>query len=140
MIYFDLKDMNLKKEIEENDIKFKIRGIIESNKPEKIITVSNSETHPDHRAVNEAVLSVVDSLKKKYPVYTFSVWTRPRLAQAPIIYVDISKYFWKKIKILRQHKSQWLSIYLQLIPIVLRARYYGMKNNCKYAEKFEKAR
>ncbi|MBI2106223.1 PIG-L family deacetylase [Candidatus Woesearchaeota archaeon] len=140
LIYFDLKDMELKKEIQAHDIKSKIKNIIEKYKPERILTVSSSETHPDHRTVNEVVLNVVDSLKKKYPVYTFNVWTRPKLMQNPIIYVDISKYFWKKIKILQQHRSQWLSIYLQLIPVIFRAKYYGIKNNCKYAEKFERVR
>jgi len=140
LIYLDLKDMDIRREIEEKNIRRKIKEIIEAHKPEKILTVSDSETHPDHRAVNEAVLNVVDSLKKRYPVYTFSVWTVPKFVQRPVIYVDISKYFWKKIKILMQHKSQWVSIYLQLLPIIFRARYYGIKNKCKYAEKFEKVR
>ncbi|MBI2507667.1 PIG-L family deacetylase [Candidatus Woesearchaeota archaeon] len=140
LIYFDLKDMSIKEEIEEKNIRGKIKELIEMHKPEKIITVSDSETHPDHRAVNEAVLAVADSLKKKYPVYAFSIWTRPRLAQRPIIYVDISNYFWKKMKILKQHRSQWFSIYLQFLPVIFRARYYGIKNKCRYAEKFEKVR
>jgi LmbE family N-acetylglucosaminyl deacetylase len=140
LIYFDLKDMGMKKEIQKHSIKTKIKDLIEKYKPEKILTVSSSETHPDHRAVNEVVLKTVDSLNKKYPVYTFNVWTRPKVEPNPILYVDISKYFWKKIEILKQHKSQWFSIYLQLLPIIFRARYYGYKNNCKYAEKFEKVR
>jgi LmbE family N-acetylglucosaminyl deacetylase len=139
-IHLDLKDMDIKKEIRKNRIKTRMKDLIERYKPEKILTVSSSETHPDHRAVNEAVLSTVDSLNEKYPVYTFNVWTRPKVIPSPIMYVDISKYLWKKIKILKQHKSQWFSIYLQLLPIIFRARYYGYKNNCKYAEKFEKVR
>lgn len=140
IIHLDLKDTELKKEMQDRKVNVKIKGIIEKYKPEKIFTVSNSETHPDHIAVNEIVLGVVDSLKKKYPVYTFNVWTRPKLAQNPTMYVDISKYFWRKVKILQQHKSQWFSIYLQILPVIFRARYYGIKNNCRYAEKFEKVR
>lgn len=140
IIHLDLKDTELKKEMRDKKIIQKIRLMIEKYKPEKIFTVSGSETHPDHVAVNEIVLNAVDSLKKKYPVYTFNIWTLPKFAQNPVMYVDISKYFWRKIKILQQHKSQWFSIYLQILPIFFRARQYGIKNNCKYAEKFEKVR
>ena len=139
LLYFDLNDLNLKEEINQ-EIKSKIKEIIQKHRPEKIFTVSNSETHPDHIAVNNSVLEVVDSLKEKYPVYTFSIWTTPKLKSNPIFYVDISKNFFKKINLMKQHKSQWISIYLQLIPVVLRAKYYGIKNKCKYAEKFEKIR
>jgi len=140
LVTFGLKDLQLKEELKNPEIKKKIKGLIEKHDPEKIFTLSSSETHPDHRAVNETILNVVDSSKGKYPVYTFNVWTRPKIIQNPIIYIDISKYFWEKIKILRQHKSQWFSIYMQLLPVIFRACYYGMKNNCKYAEKFEKVR
>ena len=140
VIYFDLKDLQVKEEIKKHNIKTKVKDLIEKYNPSKIFTLSESETHPDHRAVNETVLKVVDSLKTLYPVYTFNVWTTPKLESSPLIYVDISKYFWKKIKILKEHKSQWFSIYLQLLPVIFRARYYGYKNNCKYAEKFEKVR
>jgi len=140
LIHFDLKDLQLEKEVRKHNIRKNIKELIEKYKPEKIFTLSSTETHPDHRAVHKTILSVVDSLNEKYPIYTFNIWTTPKLTQRPLFYVDISKYFWKKIEILKQHKSQWFSIYLQLLPIIFRARYYGIKNNCKYAEKFEKVR
>jgi len=140
LTYLDLKDLKLTKEVRKQNVKKEIKEIIEKYKPEKIFTLSSTETHPDHRAVHRTILSTVDSFKEKYPVYTFNIWTTPSLPNQPIMYVDISKYFWKKIKILKQHKSQWFSIYLQLLPVIFRAKYYGYKNNCKYAEKFEKVR
>ena len=140
VINFDLKDLKVKEEIKKHGIKKKVKELIEKYKPEKIFTLASTETHPDHRAVNTTVLSVVDSLTTKYPVYTFNVWTTPKLENRPIMYIDISKYFWRKINILKEHKSQWFSVYLQLLPVIFRARYYGYKNNCKYAEKFEKVR
>ncbi|MAG45664.1 MAG: hypothetical protein CMH63_02750 [Nanoarchaeota archaeon] len=140
VIHFGLKDLKVKEEIKKHGIKKKVKDLIEKYKPEKIFTLASTETHPDHRAVNTTILSVVDSLKTKYPVYTFNVWTTPKLENRPIMYIDISKYFWRKINILKEHKSQWFSVYLQILPVIFRARYYGYKHNCKYAEKFEKVR
>src|SRR3989338_10333926 len=71
VIYFDLKDLQLQEQIKKPRVKARIKGVIEKYKPEKIFTLASSETHPDHRAVNEIVLKAVDSLKQKYPVYTF---------------------------------------------------------------------
>lgn len=140
LIYLNLKEGKIKEDIENNKVKPLIKKLIERHKPEKIFTVSNSEIHPDHRAVNNIVLEIVDSLKKKYPVYTFNIWTMPKLISNPIMYVDITSYFFKKISLMREHKSQWISIYLQLIPVIFRAKYHGYKNRCKYAEMFEKLR
>ena len=141
VIYFDLKDLQLQEQIKKPAVKVRIKRIIERYNPEKIFTLSSSETHPDHRAVNEVILKVADSLKQKYPVYTFHIWTTPSLKNAPIIYMDISKYFWKKIRLMKQHRSQWLMMYYQqILPVIFRARFYGIKNNCRYAEKFEKVR
>lgn len=141
LIYFDLKDLKLKEEIKKYNIKSKVKALIEKYRPKKIFTLAASETHPDHRAVNETILEVVDSLKTKYPVYTFNIWTTPKITNHPLLYIDISKYFWKKIKLMKQHKSQWFAMYYQqILPVLFRARYYGYKHNCKYAEKFEKVR
>src|SRR3989344_5039538 len=137
LIYFNLKEGSIKKGIEENEIKPQIKKLIEKANPEKIFTVSSSEIHPDHRAVNEVILEIVDSLNKKYQVYTFNIWTFPKLIPDPFIYTDISDNFWKKIDLMKEHKSQWISIYLQLIPVIFRAKYYGYKSGYKYAEKFE---
>ncbi|MAF50896.1 MAG: hypothetical protein CMH64_02285 [Nanoarchaeota archaeon] len=137
-IYFDLADTKLSTKIT-NKTKERLRNIIQKYKPQKIFTLPSKDTHPDHRAVNKAVLEVVDSLKTKYPVYTFQVWNIfPE--NRPILKVDISDYFNEKIRIMKQHKSQWFSIYLQLIPVFLRAKLSGIQHNCKYAEIFYKAR
>jgi len=140
LIYFDLKDLNLKEELKNPEISQKVKDLINKYHPKKIFTVSNSETHPDHRALNNFVLEVVDSLETKYPIYTFNVWTTPRITLGPMLYIDISKYFWKKIYLMKLHKSQWFSIYLQLIPVMFRAKYHGYKSKYKYAERFEKVR
>ncbi|MEK6856929.1 MAG: PIG-L family deacetylase, partial [Nanoarchaeota archaeon] len=139
VIFLDLNEGSIADK--KGRIILQIKKILEKYNPEKVFTLSSSETHPDHRDVNKIVLAAVDSLNKKYPVYTFNIWTIPKIIQNPIMYVDISHYFWRKISLMKQHRSQWLMMYYpQILPVVFRAKYYGIKNKCKYAEKFEKVR
>ncbi|MAG52559.1 MAG: hypothetical protein CMH62_01200 [Nanoarchaeota archaeon] len=138
LIYFNLEDTKLNKKID-NKVKYKLKKIIQKTKPNKIFSVSKKDTHPDHRAVNIAVLEVLDSLKSKYPVYTFQVWNI-FTENLPVLHVDVSKYFNEKVRITKQHESQWFSVYLQLLPVYFRAKLNGIKHNCKYSEVFYKVR
>ena len=138
VVYFNLEDTKLNQKIDDK-IKEKLKKIIENHKPAKIFTLSNKDPHPDHRAVNKAVLEVVDSIKADYPVYTFQIWNIFD-ENLPALVEDISDYFNEKIRIMKLYKSQWFSIYIQIIPIHIKAILNGLKHNCKYAEVFYKIR
>lgn len=138
VVYFNLEDTKLNQKIDDK-IKEKLKEIIKNQKPDKIFTLSSKDTHPDHRAVNKAVLEIVDSLKSDYPVYTFQVWNIFD-ENLPVLVEDISDYFNEKIRIMKLHKSQWFFVYLQLIPVYIRAILNGLKHNCRYAEVFYKVR
>lgn len=139
LIFFDLPDATFQKKINQQKTKEKLKRIINKYKPNKIFTVSDKDTHPQHRIVNKVVLGVVDSIKTPYPVYTFQVWNI-FTENLPELYINISDYFREKIRVMKQHKSQWASIYLQLIPVYFRAKLNGIKHGCKYAEIFYKIR
>jgi len=136
-IFFGLEDNKLKEEIQEKDIKERIRRIIKKYKPKKIYVTSQYDPHTDHRAVNEAVLEVIRDLNYNADVYAYEVWNIVK-ENKPETYIDISDYFKAKIIRMKSFKSQWASMYLLLIPVYIRAIIYGMKNNCRYAEKFYK--
>lgn len=136
-IFFGLQDNNLKKEIQEKDIKERIRRIIKKYKPRKIFVSSEIDPHQDHRAVNEAVIEVINDLDYRADVYGYEVWNILK-ANQPVTYVDITPYFKAKIAMMKSYKSQWAFMYPLIIAVYFRARFYGMKNNCKYAEKFYK--
>lgn len=138
LIYFNLEDTKLNQKIDDK-VKDRLKKIIQEHKPIKIFAVSNKDTHPDHRAVNKAVIEVIDSIKKTYPVYTFQVWNIFE-ESIPVLVEDISDYFNEKIRFMKEHKSQWFSIYLQLIPVYIKGVVNGLKHNCKYAEVFYKVR
>ena len=141
IIFLELKDFELVRQIEKENIKERIKKIILKYKPVKIFTHS-PDYHLDHRTVFKTMLEVVDSLDKRYPVYTFDVWKMIDAPQnMPKLYINITKTFSSKINALKQFKSQLLfSIYPLMPSMYFKAIYNGYKNKCKYAELFYKVR
>jgi len=138
-IFLGLRDGKLKEEIKNKDVNEKIRRIIKKYSPVKIFTTSSSDPHPDHRAVNKVVIDVIEDLGYKNDVYSYEVWNIIN-ENKPVIYNDISSFFKAKIAMMKTFKSQWHFMYLLLLPVYFRAKYYGIKNNFKYAEKLYKLR
>tara|TARA_Y100000310_G_scaffold11109_1_gene11713 strand:+ start:880 stop:1512 length:633 start_codon:yes stop_codon:yes gene_type:complete len=138
-IHLDLKDTQLKKEIKRPSIPKRIKELIKKYRPEKIYTLTGADPHPDHQAVNKIVLEVVDTFRKKYPVYGFEVWNLKNETH-PIVYVDISDFMKKKLEYIKTFKSQRTYMFPLYLPAIARAKQNGVKNNCKYAEKFYKLR
>ncbi len=136
-LFFGLTEGRIKEEAEKFKIDKRIESLINYFKPTKIFTLSELDPHPDHRAVHEVVVKTLNKIKYKGDLYAFEVWNIVN-ENKPVMYVDISDTFDLKLRTLKQFRSQWLSIYLLWIPVYIRARLNGLKNNCKYAEKFYK--
>ncbi len=142
LTYLGLKDGALSKEIREKGVAEKIGKIISRHRPEKIFTHSEDDPHPDHRAVNKAVLEAVEMAGYRGPVYTFPVWNIVSLKERghPKLYVDITETFKRKIAALRAHKSQKLAIYTLSWSVYMRAFLNGLQAESRYAEVFYKVR
>ncbi len=138
-LFLGLSEGRILEQAEKFDVKGKIKRLIRKYRPEKIFTLSSMDPHKDHREVNSVVVSAFDELKYKGELYTFEVWNVIDESR-PAIFVDVSSTFKKKLKLLKRYKSQKLSIYLLWLPIYLRARRYGRKIGCAYAEKLYKIR
>jgi len=138
-ILFGLEDNNLKEEIKNKNINERIRRIIKKFKPVKIFITSETDPHPDHRAVYHAVLKVVGKLNYNCEIYSYEVWNIIN-ENKPVIYNDITPYFKAKVAMMKSFRSQSHFMYLLLIPIYLRSKFYGIMNNCKYAEKLYRIR
>lgn len=136
-IFFGLTEGRIKEEAKKMHIDSRIKSIVQFFKPEKIFTLSELDPHPDHRAVHEFVVETLSNMKYKGDLYAFEVWNIVN-ENKPVMYVDISDTFNLKLKTMKQFRSQWLSIYLLWLPVYIRARLNGIKNNCRYAEKFYK--
>lgn len=138
--FFGLKDGKLKTEIPKHKIKDKLKKIIKSTKPSKIFTLTATDPHPDHRATHKAVIQALDETKHKCDLYTFRIWnvieTFPNL---PKMYVDITKFYKEKLKLLQIYKSQQILDIWPLMPsIIINARLNGIRSGNKYAEVFYK--
>jgi len=139
VIFLGLPDGRIKSEIEKKNIKNKIKKIIQKYEPIKIFTHLPNDTHPDHRVVSKAVIKSVDELNGNN-LYGFEVWNIPnlRMSKFPMLYNDVTKFFNKKLEVLKIFESQ-KQYTLQLMPVIYtRAKIAGEKINVKYAEKFYK--
>jgi len=127
-------------------IKKKIEEIIREKNPEKIFTHSADDPHPDHRAVYSVVTEVFDSfdskIKDECSIYTFTVWNLFKMQKrnVPQLIIDISHTFVAKIKAIKTHKSQRLTILFLIFSVYFKAILSGKKNNFTFAEVFYKER
>ena len=142
-INLGLKDGHLAEEIEKKKIRKTIKSIIKHYHPSQIFTHSKFDPHfsGDHKAVNKAVVDVLENLdpKRKISTFVFEVWNI-RGETSPKMYVDVSSTFKKKIKAMLMFRSQWSSIYPLLSPVYIRAKLAGIQNHTKFAERFYKVR
>jgi LmbE family N-acetylglucosaminyl deacetylase len=118
----------------------RLKSIIRRKKPDQIFTHSSHDPHEDHRAINRIVRRIVDQLGCTCDVYTFDVWNVINLRRRdyPLLYVDISDTFRKKIQALRCFKSQWSSIVPLIGFVYARAIINGLNHDVRFAEKFYK--
>lgn len=138
-IFLGLRDTKLKEDVKKSNAPERVRELINEYKPSRIFVPSALDPHPDHQAVNRAVIAVVSKFRKKYPVFEYEVWNVIK-ENKPMLFVDISKFYKKKIRYMKYFSSQWSFMYALMLPAYFRSRYYGSKNKCKFAEKFYKIR
>lgn len=138
-VFLGLEEGKIKEQAEKFDVTKKIANLVKKYKPKKIYTLVSNDPHPDHRAVNQIVDQVIREMKYKGEFLTFEVWNIIN-ESSPMVYVDITDYFKKKLELMKIYESQKHFIYPLLISVRVRARMYGKKIKCKYAERFYKIR
>lgn len=138
--YLGLKEGKFPEEISRRKIKAKIRKLIAKEKPEKILTHTADDPHPDHRAVYKLVKDLIAEGTIKCDVYGFDIWNilSWKHKNKPRLVVDISKTFDKKIEAFKAHQSQQLAIFSQLWKVYMKNALAGFNNHVKYAEIFYK--
>ncbi len=140
-IFLGLADTKLQEEIKDPKIKEIMKRILQRFQPSKVFVLSASDPHPDHRATHTLTLQAVEEFdkEKKIQVYTYEVWNVVS-QDDPVIYVDVTKTFKTKLAALRKFKSQKVSVYMLIVPVVIRALLSGLRNKCRFAEKFYRIR
>ena len=116
-----------------------VRAIKERD-PIKVFTHSNDDPHPDHKAVNNIILSILKDLNYKGEILTFDVWNpfNLRNRNLPKLIIDITETLPLKMKALKCHESQFLALVTMIPSIYSRAIVHGLKYGYRYAEKFTK--
>ncbi len=113
---------------------------IEEKKPTKIFTHSSDDPHPDHKAVNNIILSILNEVQYKGEILTFDVWNpfNVRNRNQPKLVVDVTETFHAKIKALKCHESQFIALMTMIPSIYIRGIVHGLKYGARYCEQFTK--
>lgn len=140
LTFFGLTEGRFQQEIEEKGIKERIRKYMKKYMPSKIFVHSFDDPHPDHRAVYKVVEELVDESGTDPDVYAYSIWNPAtfRKRGLPKLVVDISEEFDTKIKALRCHRSQLLTLISLMWSIYFKNIIQGFRNKSRYAEVFYK--
>lgn len=139
-IFLGLKEGRFKKEIKEKNAEKILQRIIDKKNPSKIFVHSWDDPHTDHRAIYEIITKLLKGLKKSYSVYCFDIWNpiNIRKRHLPVLYVNISKTFEKKIKALKCFESQKKYIFPLVIGSYIKAIKNGLESGSMFAEAFYK--
>jgi LmbE family N-acetylglucosaminyl deacetylase len=123
-------------------VKDEIKRVMKRMKPTKIFTHNINDPHPDHKAVNRIVMDVCHDLDYKGELYMFDVWNVLdfRRITYPMMYVDISSTFKKKLDALACFRSQWSSMVSLLWNVYSNAIIHGITNRTRFAERFFKVK
>ncbi|MFH2020159.1 MAG: PIG-L family deacetylase [archaeon] len=143
LYYLGIKEGNFKQEIMEKDILGKIKAIIDRIKPSKIFTHSVDDPHPDHKAVYNFTIELIDKINFKGSVYSFNIWNffiNIRKRDSPKLLVDITDTFKTKVNAFKLHKSQLPARMSLMWHVYFQAFVNGINHNMKYAEVFYKIR
>ena len=136
-ISLGLKDGQLYKDYQKQELEKKLLGFLEKNKPSKIFTHSNEDLHPDHKALHTITVELWEKSAYKPELYIYSIWNPVSLkTNYPTFYVNISKYFFLKLKALRTYKSQQIHISYPFFVLLFHNIIDGLKMRTKFAEKF----
>jgi len=146
VIFLGFKEGKFREEASHKKMRESMIKLFEEYKPERILTHSNDDPHPDHRATFDVIKEVYDASKLDCPVYTFDVWTpfSGKKRDAPRMIVNVSGTYKKKLKAIRCFKSQ-LGI-LQMLNwyvfsrMLIRNFITGIKNKHSFAEIFYRLR
>lgn len=138
--YLGLKDATMFMDIRKKETEQKLIQMIEKENPSKIFTHGTNIFTTYNYSAGRLIKRLINEDKIKCPIYTFHKWGVLKLTKRnlPKLTVDITGTFNTKIEAIKAHKSE-MRMYAALGWLIhLKARLNGWKNNCKYAEVFDR--
>jgi LmbE family N-acetylglucosaminyl deacetylase len=142
VMYLAVNEGKFIEEAKDRNIKEKLMHIIKEKKPSKIFTHSIDDPHPDHKAVYNIVMELVEEIKYAGDVYSFNIWNpiNIRKRHLPKLVVNITETFKKKREAFTCHNSQKATFFTLVWSVYLQNFLDGLKNRCRFAEVFYKVR
>jgi len=139
-LFLGIKDSQIGKHAQELQVDDRIQKLIETIQPSKIFTHSKDDPMPDHRAVHNILINLIDRIDYQGDVYTFDIWNPIKIRERnrPKMMVDITKTLKQKRNALRCFKSQHIVIMPLYIPMYFRALWDGLSAPGLFAEGFFK--
>ncbi len=128
--YGDLEIKNKKEEAVK-----KLTKLLIHYKPKMVFTHTNTDGHPDHRAVYEITKEAIKKSLIKTKLLTFGINFFNFKKGVKVIY-DITDTFGKKMQAINAIKSQHKIMILLKPLILLKAILFGLKINKKFGECF----
>jgi LmbE family N-acetylglucosaminyl deacetylase len=142
VLFLGMREGHFLQDYERLRWRMKLLKHIHAFKPDRILTHSSDDPHPDHRAVHTIVQDLYLSGHLKCEVYTFDIWNLFNLKKRrnPKLVVDISQQFTRKLDALSTFKSQKVALFTLLWSVYTKAILYGLKRGVRYAEVFYKVK
>ncbi|MBN1275797.1 PIG-L family deacetylase [Candidatus Woesearchaeota archaeon] len=148
VIFFGMKEGRFRKEAEEKDIVPRLIDVFKQHDIDRIYTHASDDPHTDHKATFAIVKEAYDKGGLSCPLYTFDVWTpfSTQKRDAPKLVMDVSDTYRKKLKALKQFRSQmgfWgflINIYYLYFGMLWRNATAGLRYGYRFAEVFYKFR
>lgn len=141
VVLFDLREFHFLDDYKEKNIDEALRKILAKEKPQKIFTHSLEDPHPDHKAVNQITMSIIEETKSKAELYVYPIWNPVSFRTTyPSLYVNIDSTFWPKLNALRTFHSQKIHIIYPFFLLLFRAVREGFHVHTRFAEKFFRLR
>lgn len=142
VMFIGLKEGKFIEDFHERNLLEKLSKVVKEYKPDLILTHAIDDPHPDHRAVLQILLEIHDNAQLTCEVFSFEVWNFANILKrrAPILVVDVTKTFHRKVRSLEVFKSQISSLIMLLWSVYVKAFYWGLRNRTRYAEAYYKVR
>jgi LmbE family N-acetylglucosaminyl deacetylase len=117
----------------------KLLQVVETAKPDLVLTHWMNDAHHDHQALSSASLHCCRHVPR---LLTYrSNWYDGKSQFKPTFYVDISSQLEKKVKLIQLHRSEFIRTDGKWEDFVRsQAVLAGLKTGCRYAESFEAIR
>jgi len=141
VMFLGLREGKFEKECASRGLLPKLVEHVKRFNPDLILTHSNDDPHPDHRAVYRLAVAMCEGASPSCEMWTFDIWNLWNLKRrTPRKVIDITDTFRRKLDAIVAFKSQKVAIITLIVPVYARAFFWGLRRHVRYAEGYYRVR